>query len=92
MSEIFVMYELDQPGAARSITGASLVEGRPVRCVHAAPAAPGSTTTPGPRTLCGKDTFAMMPSPGRPTDPDSSWYTPEYAQLVCAQCDAVMEG
>lgn len=92
MSEIFVMYELDQPGAARSINGASLVEGRPVRCVHAAPAAPGSTTTPGPRTLCGKDTFAMHPSPGRPTDSDSSWCTAEYAQLVCAQCDAVMEG
>lgn len=34
----------------------------------------------------------MMPSPGRPTDPDSSWYAAEYAQLVCAQCDAVMEG
>lgn len=92
MSEIFVMYELDQPSAARSLTGASLVEGRAVRCVHAAPAAPGSTTTPGPRTLCGKDTFAMEPSPGRPADPDSSWYTAEYAELVCAQCDAVMEG
>ncbi|WP_327128515.1 hypothetical protein [Streptomyces sp. NBC_01727] len=92
MSEIFVMYELDQPGAARSITGAPLVDGRPVRCVHAAPAAPGSTTTPGPRTLCGKDTFAMKQSPGRPTDPDSSWYTAGYVQLVCAQCDAVMEG
>lgn len=92
MSEIFVMYELDQPSAARSFTGASLVEGRPVRCVHAAPAAPGSTTTPGPRTLCGKDTFAMEPSPSRPTDPGSSWYTAEYARLVCAQCDAVLEG
>lgn len=23
--------------------------------------------------------------------PGSSWYTPKYAQLVCAQCDAVME-
>lgn len=34
----------------------------------------------------------MEPSPGRPTDPDSSWYPAEYTQLVCAQCDAVMEG
>ncbi|WP_307665420.1 hypothetical protein [Streptomyces sp. V1I1] len=92
MSEIFVMYELDQPPAARSSTGISPVEERPVRRVHAANAAPGSSTTPGPRTLCGKDTFAMEAASWKPSEqPGSSWYTPKYAPLVCAQCDAVME-
>ncbi|MFF8847919.1 hypothetical protein ACF08N_35310 [Streptomyces sp. NPDC015127] len=92
MSEIFVMYELDQPPAVRSSTGTSPVEGHPVRRVHAANAAPGSSTAPGPRTLCGQDTFAMEAADWKPSEhPGSSWYTPEHAQLVCAQCDAVME-
>ncbi|MFF3403883.1 hypothetical protein ACFYW6_35980 [Streptomyces sp. NPDC002659] len=92
MSEIFVMYELDQPPAARSLAGSSPAEERPVLCVHAANAAPGSSTAPGPRTLCGQDTFAMGTASWKPSEhPGSPWYTPKYAQLVCAQCDAVME-
>ncbi|WP_405808128.1 hypothetical protein OG729_24750 [Streptomyces sp. NBC_00210] len=92
MSEIFVMYELDQLPAARSFTGRSPAEERPVLRVHAANAAPGSSTTPGPRTLCGQDTFAMEAASWKPSEhPGSSWYTPKYARLVCAECDAVME-
>ncbi|MEV4333430.1 hypothetical protein AB0K02_23290 [Streptomyces sp. NPDC049597] len=92
MSEIFVMYELDQPPTARSVPDGAPGEGRTVRRVHAAHAAPGTSTTPGPRTLCGKDTFAMDPAERKPSEPArTSWYPPAYAGLVCAQCDAVME-
>ncbi|WP_455358194.1 hypothetical protein [Streptomyces sp. SYSU K21746] len=95
MSEIFVMYELDQPRTARSVTGTSgtsPVGERPVLRVHAAPAAPVSAA-PGPRTLCGRDTFAMDAAPSQAAEhPGSAWYAPQDARLVCAQCDAAMEG
>ncbi|MFF3322456.1 hypothetical protein [Streptomyces sp. NPDC002889] len=92
MSEIFLMYELDQRPAARSLTGESRVEERPVLRVHAASAAPGSSSKPGPRTLCGQDTFAMETASWKASEHcGSSWYPPEHARLVCAQCDAVME-
>ncbi|MGW2564168.1 hypothetical protein ACWCXB_34160 [Streptomyces sp. NPDC001514] len=93
MSEIFVMYELDQRRSARTVTGASPVEGRPVLRVHAATAAPASSTDAGPRTLCGHDTFAMEQAPWNPAEhPGSSWYPPKYSGVVCAECDAAMEG
>jgi len=93
MSEIFVMYELDQPRAAQTLAGASPAEERHVRRVHAATAAPASSTTPGPRTLCGKDTFAMEAAPWKPAEhPGESWYAAEYAPVVCPQCDAALEG
>lgn len=88
MSGIQVVYELDQPVTG----GLSHGEQIPVRRVHAAPAAPGSTSAPGPRTMCGKDTFAMETAEWKPSEhPGSSWFTPEYAGLVCPECDAAMD-
>lgn len=77
------MYE---PGTGPGGTGA------PVRRVHAAPGAPGAASTPGPRTVCGKDTFAMESASWRPSEhPGSPWYPPEYADRVCDDCAGVME-
>lgn len=92
MSEIVVVYELEQPGAARApAAGPPDAERRPRR-VHAAPAAPDRPDAAGPRTLCGKDTFAMTKAPRSPSRPPGEpWYPAAYASLVCPDCDAVME-
>ncbi|MFS4093603.1 hypothetical protein [Streptomyces sp. AF1A] len=91
MTEI-VVYELDRPAGRRSSTGPAHGEARPVRRVHAAPAAPGSRTETGPRTLCGKDTFAMQTAGWKPSEqPGAPWYPVEYASVVCPDCDAVIE-
>jgi hypothetical protein len=91
MTEI-VVYELDTPAAARSSTGPPSGAQRRVRKVHVAPAAPGSRTMAGPRTLCGKDTFAMETTRRRPSEhPGAPWYPAEHASVVCPDCDAVME-
>ncbi|MEU6667215.1 hypothetical protein [Streptomyces sp. NPDC046727] len=83
MSEIVVVYELEHPAADAE---------RHPRRVHAAPAAPGRPDAAGPRTLCGKDTFAMEKAHSAPPgSPPTSWYPAEYASLVCPDCDAVME-
>ncbi|MCJ1680456.1 hypothetical protein MTF65_24545 [Streptomyces sp. APSN-46.1] len=88
MSGIVVVYELDKPVAADLPLG----ERPSVRRVHAAPAAPGSTTARGPRTMCGKDTFAMRTAEWNPSgQPESSWYDPAYADLVCPECAAAMD-
>ncbi|WP_316783440.1 hypothetical protein [Streptomyces sasae] len=85
MTEI-VVYELDRPAAAPGGTQ------RRVRRVHVAPAAPGSHTVAGPRTLCGKDTFAMETTGRRPSEhPGEPWYPTEHASVACPDCDAVME-
>ncbi|WP_308019984.1 hypothetical protein [Streptomyces sp. SP2-10] len=80
MSGIVVVYELDQPAADAQ---------RHPRRVHAAPAAPGRSDAAGPRTLCGKDTFAMEKAGPAPSG--KPWYPAEYASLVCPDCDDVME-
>jgi len=91
MSEI-VVYELDKPVATRSSPGASSGAERRVRKVHAAPAAPGAPAVTGPRTLCGKDTFAMATARWKPSEhPGATWYPAEYASVVCPDCDAVIE-
>ncbi|MFG2129573.1 hypothetical protein ACGFNV_17480 [Streptomyces sp. NPDC048751] len=92
MSEI-VVYELDQPAATRPTPGTPSGAERPVRRVHAAPAAPGTPGTTGPRTLCGKDTFAMETvTDWKPSEhPGGPWYPAEHASVVCSDCDAVME-
>ncbi|MEU6092153.1 hypothetical protein ABZ865_36360 [Streptomyces sp. NPDC047085] len=91
MTEI-VVYELVKPAATRSASGTPDEVERRVRRVHAAPAAPGSHTAVGPRTLCGKDTFAMETSHWKPSDhPGEPWYPAEYASLVCTDCNAVIE-
>ncbi|MEU6576393.1 hypothetical protein [Streptomyces sp. NPDC046805] len=91
MSEI-VVYELDKPVATRHSPGPPSGAERRVRRVHAAPAAPGARTTAGPRTLCGKDTFAMETARWNPSGhPGEPWYPMEYASLVCPDCDAVIE-
>ncbi|KUN09211.1 hypothetical protein AQI95_05020 [Streptomyces yokosukanensis] len=90
MSEI-VVYEVDKPSATRS-AGPSAGAERRVRRVHASPAVPGSRAAAGPRTLCGKDTFAMETAHWTPPDrPGTPWYPEEYATLVCPDCAAVME-
>ncbi|MFF5017960.1 hypothetical protein [Streptomyces sp. NPDC001165] len=92
MSEIVVVYELDHPAAARtSPPGPSGAERLPRR-VHAVPTAPGRPDAAGPRTLCGKDTFAMEPAQWRPSEhPGAPWYPAEYASVVCPECAAGME-
>lgn len=85
-----MVFELDRaPAAAGAASGGD--EAPVVRQVHAAPTAPGSSAV-GPRTFCGKDTFAMEAAPWKPSEhAGSSWYAPEYADRVCGGCDAVME-
>ncbi|WP_369392275.1 hypothetical protein AB5J72_35380 [Streptomyces sp. CG1] len=91
MPEI-VVYEVDRPVATRSSPGPPGGAEQRVRKVHAAPAAPGSRATAGPRTLCGKDTFAMETARWTPSeDPGAPWYPVEYASVVCPDCDAVLE-
>ncbi|MGW0769537.1 hypothetical protein [Streptomyces sp. NPDC002676] len=91
MSEI-VVYELDKPVAKRTSPGTQGGPERRVRKVHAAPAAPGSRTAAGPRTLCGKDTFAMETARWKPSEqPGAPWYPAEHASVVCPDCDAVIE-
>lgn len=92
MSEIVVVYELDKSAADRTSPGVPHGAERPVRRVHAAPAAPGEHTAAGPRTLCGKDTFAMETSSWKALeDSGAAWYPEEYVSVVCPDCDAVME-
>lgn len=92
MSGIVVVYELDKPSSTRSAQGVPRHEERLVRRVHAAPAAPGTPTATGPRTLCGKDTFAMQTADRKPSEhAEAPWYPVEYASVVCPECDAVME-
>jgi hypothetical protein len=92
MSEIIVVHEFDRSVPAPGAAGTPAAEGRPVRRVHAAPAAPGNPAAPGPRTICGKDTFAMEASAWQPSaQAGSSWYDPAYADQVCADCDVAME-
>ncbi|MGE7386743.1 hypothetical protein ACQKM2_14810 [Streptomyces sp. NPDC004126] len=87
MSGTVVVYEYDDtPGAAPG-------DGAPVLRVHAAPAAPGQSGVRGPRTLCGKDTFAMGTASWQPAGhPGSGWYPREYADRVCPACDDAADG
>ena len=92
MSEIVVVYELEQQVAARPPAEEPPDAERLPRRVHAAPAAPGRSDAAGPRTLCGRDTFAMAKAPRPPSArPGEPWYPEAYASLVCPDCDAVME-
>src|SRR4051794_18452595 len=92
MGEIVVVYELDKPVAARSSPAVPGEEEQPVRRVHAAPSAPGAPSATGPRTLCGKDTFAMRTASWKPCEhPGAPWYSARYASVVCPDCDAVVE-
>jgi hypothetical protein len=92
MSEIIVVHEFDKAVSALGPAGTPTAESRHVRRVHAAPAAPGNPDSPGPRTICGKDTFAMEAAAWRPSEhPGSSWYGPEYVDRICADCDLAME-
>ncbi|MFJ9866629.1 hypothetical protein [Streptomyces sp. NPDC101165] len=89
MSDIVVVYELDRPAAAHTSPPDA---DRPPRRVHAVPTAPGRPDAAGPRTLCGKDTFAMEPARWKPSEHSGApWYPAEYAAVVCPECDAVME-
>lgn len=93
MGEVLVVYELDKAVATRSSPRVARGAERPVHRVHAAPtAASGTPDATGPRTLCGKDTFAMETSHWKPSEhPEASWYPAEYASSVCPDCNAVME-
>lgn len=92
MGEIVVVYELDNPMAKRSSLGIATGEERPVRKLHAAPSAPGEPSATGPRTLCGKDTFAMQTACWKPSaHPGAPWYPVQYVSVVCSDCDAVIE-
>lgn len=76
MSGIVVVYEMSGD------------DERSVLRAHAAPAAPGMTAVPGPRTFCGKDTFAMEAASWTPSGaPGSPWYAPEDESRLCPACD-----
>lgn len=92
MTEIIVVHEFDKSGSAPDPGAGTAAGSRAVRRVHAAPAAPGTPDVPGPRTMCGKDTFAMEATAWRSSEhPGSPWYGPEYADRVCTDCDLTME-
>ncbi|MCP3819768.1 hypothetical protein NLX86_17190 [Streptomyces sp. A3M-1-3] len=91
MDEIIVVYRLDQPVKELAHADEAPGEGPAVLEVHAAPAAPGAHSVPGPRTLCGKDTVNMRPAPWKPSGPGFPWYDPQYAHKVCEACDTAME-
>ncbi|MFI7005471.1 hypothetical protein [Streptomyces sp. NPDC050145] len=86
-----VVYELDKKGPARRPPGARDNGKERVRKVHAAPTAPGEPAVTGPRTLCGKDTFAMRTGPLTSEGGDGPWSPAQYASVVCPDCDAVIE-
>ncbi|MFJ6783802.1 hypothetical protein [Streptomyces yangpuensis] len=88
MSAMAVVYEVEDPVTAHADgTGGGDGEAAVVR-VHAAPVAPGMPGVPGPRTFCGRDTFAMRAAPRQPAGrPGPSWYDPGYADRVCPACD-----
>ncbi|MCE0448266.1 hypothetical protein LT493_44950 [Streptomyces tricolor] len=85
MSETVVVYELEQPVPARTPAAGPPAAGTPPRRVHAAPAAPGRPGAAGPRTLCGKDTFAMAKAPGRRPGAPGSRGTPPGTRPWCAR-------
>ncbi|MFE6838129.1 hypothetical protein ACFVFI_25270 [Streptomyces sp. NPDC057705] len=88
MSEFVVVYELGEPVTAHDSGEPAGAGELPVRRVHAAPAAPGMTAVPGPRTFCGRDTFAMQRASWQPPgQPGSAWCDPQYASRVCPACD-----
>ncbi|MFE6961865.1 hypothetical protein [Streptomyces sp. NPDC057696] len=91
MSEIVVVYELDKSVATHSSPDTPSGEERHIRKVHAAPATPGAPTPTGPRTLCGRDIFAMETARKPSERPGAPWYPVEYASVVCPDCDAVIE-
>ncbi|MFC7266333.1 hypothetical protein [Streptomyces lutosisoli] len=92
MSGIVVVYELDKPMATSSSPGMPAGAERSVRRVHAAPSTPGAPAATGPRTLCGKDTFAMETADWKPSERlGAPWYPTGYASVVCPDCDAVIE-
>lgn len=90
MSETVVVYEYGRPGAAHP--AGEPAPGDVLR-VHAAPTAPGRHDVRGPRTLCGKDTFAMETASWRPSEhPGSPWYPEAYAEQVCPACADAADG
>ncbi|KUL44120.1 hypothetical protein [Streptomyces regalis] len=91
MGTIVVVYELDNPAPAHPSPGIPGTQGQHVRKVHAAPTAPGEPAATGPRTLCGKDTFAMEAGPLTTEDGGTPWYPAQYVSVVCPDCDAVIE-
>lgn len=91
MRAIIVVYEVDKPEPAHPSPGVGGREERHVRKVHAAPTAPGEPAAAGPRTLCGKDTFAMETGPLTVEDGGTTWYPAPYASVVCPDCDVVIE-
>ncbi|MFE0012953.1 hypothetical protein, partial [Streptomyces erythrochromogenes] len=66
MSAMAVVYEVEDPVAAHAGGPADAGGEVVVVRVHAAPTAPGMPGVPGPRTFCGRDTFAIRAAPQRP--------------------------
>ncbi|MEV4433124.1 hypothetical protein [Streptomyces sp. NPDC049555] len=87
MKGIVIVYEFDRPVTAADADATGEDAATP-HVVHAAPTAPGSSSA-GPRTFCGRDTFDMKSTPWQPSA--DSWYPPQYADRVCAACDTAME-
>ncbi len=91
MSAMAVVYEVEDPMTAHA--GGTAGGGAEVTVVrvHAAPVAPGRPGVPGPRTFCGRDTFAMRAAPRQPAgQPGPAWYDAGYADRVCPACDDVV--
>lgn len=88
MSETVVVYEYEGQPSPHPAGEASSGGERTLLRVHAAPTAPGRPAVRGPRTLCGRDTFAMETATWRPSEhPDAPWFPPEAADRVCPTCD-----
>ncbi|MFI8459140.1 hypothetical protein [Kitasatospora sp. NPDC085464] len=88
---VIVLLELTEPADARTITASGEpVELSAVRQVHAAPSDPDVPGDPGPTTLCGRDSGAMLVEHWQPPGPGSRWYPPRWAGRVCPICDGAV--
>ncbi|WP_344469612.1 hypothetical protein [Kitasatospora kazusensis] len=83
--------ELVEPQAARGLmVGEEPVDVLAVRWVHAALSDPDVPDDPGPLTLCGMHTAAMVPDRWQPDRLGRRWFPPRWAGHICLACDTAV--
>ncbi|KJS57059.1 hypothetical protein VM98_03080 [Streptomyces rubellomurinus subsp. indigoferus] len=61
-----------------------------MRLVHASASAPEVPGDPGPYTLCGLDTSAMLVEHWVRDRPGLRWYPPRWTGQICPTCEAAV--